>query len=127
MSRTKTIVATSVQRIKPYIKPTLYIIGGFFLLYIAIFILTRKEKMPAELQATIDSLAKTNQILVEHQEQLDSTIRVYQTEVSNIDIKVDHIKEKTIIIKEFYHEQSQAVNSYTPTQVDFFFKQRYNY
>jgi len=31
------------------------------------------------------------------------------------------------IIKEYYHEVSQQVNNYTPTELDSFFKARYNY
>ena len=83
--------------------------------------------MPANLQATIDSLTNANKELVERQKQIDSTIKVYETEVQHVDTKIGDIKEKTTIIREYYHEQAQAVSTYTPTQVDSFFKARYNY
>ncbi len=44
-----------------------------------------------------------------------------------IDNQVDNIKEKTTIIREYYHEIGQQAAQYTPTQVDSFFKARYNY
>lgn len=83
--------------------------------------------MPAELQATIDSLTNVNKTLVERQKQIDSTIQLYETQVKEVDNKIDHIKEKTTVIREYYHEQSQAASSYTPNQIDSFFKQRYGY
>ena len=83
--------------------------------------------MPADLQATIDSLTNANIKLIEHQKQIDSTIKVYEAEVKEVDNQIDHIKEKTTIIREYYHEQSQAASSYTPTQVDSFFRNRYGY
>jgi len=110
-----------------YKKQIAYIIVGLFLLYGIIWIVTRKPQMPADLQATIDSLTNVNKQLIEHQKQIDSTIHVYETEVKQIDYAVDHIKEKTTIIKEYYHDVSQQVEHYDATQVDSFFKTRYNY
>jgi predicted phage-related endonuclease len=83
--------------------------------------------MPKEYKDAIDALTKANKELVEHQKQLDSTIQVYKNEVKQVDNQIDNIKEKTTIIREYYHEQSVAANNYTPTQVDSFFKARYNY
>ena len=58
---------------------------------------------------------------------IDSSIKVYETEVKAIDFQVDNIKEKTTIIREFYHEKSTAASTYNSTQIDSFFKARYNY
>ena len=110
-----------------YKQPILYVIVGLFVLYGFIWITTRKPQMPADLQATIDSLTNANKELVERQKQIDSTIHVYETEVHKIDNQIDHVKEKTTIIKEYYHEISQQVENYDATQVDSFFKARYNY
>jgi hypothetical protein len=102
-------------------------IGGLIFLYLFILLVTPKPGMPADIKATIDSLTAVNKQLIEHQKQIDSTIAVYEEEVNQIDYQVDHIKEKTTIVREYYHEQSQQVSQYTPTQVDSFFKARYNY
>ena len=83
--------------------------------------------MPAEIKATIDSLNVVNKQLIERQKQIDSTIAVYEDEVDQIDNQVDNIKEKTTIIREYYHEVGQKAEQYTPTQVDSFFKARYGY
>jgi hypothetical protein len=110
-----------------YKKQIVYVIVGLFLLYGIIWITTRKPQMPADLQATIDSLTNANKVLIEHQKQIDSTITVYETEVKQVDHQIDNIKEKTTIIKEYYHDVSQQVEHYDVTQVDSFFKARYNY
>jgi hypothetical protein len=44
-----------------------------------------------------------------------------------LDYAISNVKEKETVIKEYYHEVSDKVNNYTPTQVDSFFKARYNY
>jgi hypothetical protein len=110
-----------------YKKQIAYVIVGLFLLYGIIWVATRKPQIPADIKATIDSLTNINKALIEHQKQIDSTIHVYEAEVKQVDNQIDNIKEKTTIIKEYYHEQSQQVNNYTPTELDSFFKARYNY
>ena len=116
-----------LELLNKYKKQIAYVIVGLFLLYGIIWITTRKPQMPADIKATIDSLTNVNKQLIEHQKQIDSTIHVYEAEVKQVDDKIDNVKEKTTIIKEYYHEQSQQVNNYTPTELDSFFKARYNY
>lgn len=105
----------------------LYGIGALIVLYGLIYVFTPKPQMPAEYKAIIDSLTVANKELEAKQLKIDSSIQVYETEVKAIDFQVDHIKEKTTIIREFYHEQSAAASTYTPTQIDSFFRNRYNY
>lgn len=110
-----------------YKKQILYTIVGLFVLYGIIWIATRKPQMPADLKATIDSLTNANKVLVERQKQIDSTIQVYETEVNKVDYQIDHIKTQTTIVNKYYNDLGQQVDSYKPTQVDSFFKQRYSY
>ncbi len=112
---------------KDFFKYALYGAIALFALYGLIFIITAKTNMPADIKATIDSLNAVNKQLIERQKQIDSTIAVYEAEVNQIDNQVDNIKEKTTIIREYYHEIGQQAAQYTPTQVDSFFKARYNY
>jgi hypothetical protein len=105
----------------------LYVIGGLIVLYGLIYLFTAKPQMPVEYKAVIDSLTVANKELEAKQLKIDSSIHVYESEVKAIDFQVDHIKEKTTIIREFYHEQSAAASNYNTTQIDSFFKARYNY
>lgn len=120
-------VATFVNENKGKAKIGLYIIGGLILLFGIIWLTTRQPQMPADIKATIDSLTNVNKQLVEHQRQIDSTISAYEAEVDKVDYELDHIKEKTTIVREYYHEVSNQAEQYTPTQVDSFFKARYKY
>ena len=124
---TKKELVDFIQQNKSKGKIGLYIIGGLLVLFGLLWITTRKPQMPADVKATIDSLTNINKQLIEHQKQIDSTIDAYKAEVKQVDNQIDHIKEKTTIIREYYHEVSQQTEQYTPTQVDSFFKNRYKY
>ena len=116
-----------LELLNKYKKQIAYVIVGLFLLYGVIWITTRKPQIPADLKATIDSLTNVNKALIIMQKQIDSNIHVYEAEVKQVDHQINNVKEKTTIIKEYYHEQIQQVNNYTPTELDSFFKAKYNY
>lgn len=116
-----------LELLNKYKKQIAYVIVGLFVLYGFIWLTTRKPQIPADIKATIDSLINVNKQLIEHQKQIDSTIHVYEAEIHKVDLEIHNIKEKTTVIKEYYHEISQQVNHFTPTQVDSFFKARYSY
>ena len=116
-----------LELLNKYKKQIAYTIVGLFLLYGIIWLATRKPQIPADIKATLDSLNNVNKVLIEHQKQIDSTIHVYEAEVHKVDFEINNIKEKTTIIKEYYHDVSQQVDHYNATQVDSFFKTRYNY
>jgi hypothetical protein len=105
----------------------LYVVIGLLAILGILWVTTRQPQMPINIKATIDSLSAINKQLLERQKQIDSTIAVYETEINQIDNQVDNIKEKTTIVREYYHEVGQQSGKYTPTQVDSFFKARYNY
>ena len=116
-----------VRKNEPKIKLGLYIIISLLLILGILWITTRKPQIPPDIKATIDSLTNINKQLIEKQKQIDSTITVYETKVNEVDFQIDNIKEKTTIVREYYHEVGQQASKYTPTQIDSFFKARYNY
>jgi hypothetical protein len=113
--------------IKPYLKIALYVLIGLVVMYGMIYIFTPKPQMPTDYKNAIDSLKADNVALRNKQKQADSAISSYQKQISNLDNAISNIKVKETIIKEYYHEVSGKVGKYTPTQVDSFFKARYNY
>lgn len=116
-----------IEKIKPYIKPASYAILALIFLYIIAVLATRKPQIPIEYKQTLDSLTKANAILQQKQIKLDSAISTYETEVEQIDVQIDNIKEKTTIVKEYHHEVIERVNHYDASEIDSFFKARYNY
>ncbi len=116
-----------IDFITKYKRELAYVVGGLLFLYAFLWITTRKPQMPAEYKAVIDSLSNANKVLLAKQQQIDSTIEVYEQKVEQVDFQIDNIKEKTTVVREYYHEVGQQTGKYTPTQVDSFFKARYNY
>lgn len=88
---------------------------------------TNQPSIPGDLKAKIDSLSKLDKQFAAQQLKLDSSLKTNEEYIKNLDTKISNIKEKITIIREYYHEQIQVVNNYTPTQVDSFFKARYKY
>lgn len=129
--RTPRAIATQtiayVQENQSKIKIGLYVILGFILMYGLIWLTTPKPTMPANLKATIDSLVKVNAELTARQDFIDSTIGVYEMKADRVDVSIDNVKKKIVTMRKQYKDQVQVVSNYTPTQVDSFFKARYNY
>ena len=96
-------------------------------LYFLILLATRKPQLPVEVQAKLDSLTQVTLQLRADQVKYDSIVESQERVVEELNTQIHSTKEKITIIKEYYHEQSQAVSKYTPTQVDSFFKSRYGY
>jgi hypothetical protein len=117
----------AITKPKSYIKEILIVILSLILVYGVIFLTTKKEHIPVEVQTKIDSLTKVNAVLVQKQQDIDSILKTFEFKIKQVDARVDNIKERTIIIRKYYHTQSQAASTYTPTQIDSFFRQRYNY
>jgi hypothetical protein len=105
----------------------LNIMSGVALLYILIWILTFKPQMPVEYRQAIDSLSKTNKLLIEKQQELEEAIGTYEIELHSIDSDVNALEDKKTEINNYYGEMSKKATDYTPTQVDSFFKARYLY
>ena len=111
----------------PIVKIIQYIAIVIIVLYSAIQLLTSKREISGDFKAQLDSLQKVTVALQKQQKSYDSTISLEEEKIKELDYQIDHVKEKTTIIKEYYHEQSKAADSYTPTQLDSFFAKRYGY
>jgi len=104
-----------------------YIAVGIIILYLSIQLFTTKREISSNFKAQLDSLQKVTVALQKQQKSYDSIISSEEQKIKELDYQIDNIKEKTTIIKEYYHEQSKAADSYTPTQLDSFFAKRYGY
>jgi hypothetical protein len=111
----------------PIVKIIQYIAIVIIVLYFAIQLLTSKREISGDFKAQLDSLQKVTVALQKQQKSYDITISLEEEKIKELDYQIDHVKEKTTIIKEYYHEQSKAADSYTPTQLDSFFAKRYGY
>jgi len=87
----------------------------------------KKYKPDTTLINRIDSLEKANTALQQQILKYDSINAELETKVSEVDYRINNIKEKTTIIKEYYKDKKQETAKFTPTQLDSFFKDRYKY
>lgn len=120
-------VSTTINNYLHIVKYIAYIAIGIVVLYLAILIFTIKSKLPIDIQKKLDSLEIITKRLVIQQHEYDITIKSQQAIIDQLDFQIENVKEKTTIIKEYYHEQSKAVDNYTSTQLDSFFAKRYGY
>lgn len=108
-------------------KTFLYIVVGLVVVYLMIYFFTPKQQMPLEYKHAIDSLNRSNAELIAKQKQIDSAISTYNHHIDSIDIAINNLDTKKTEIHNHYGEMGKKAGKYTPTQIDSFFKARYNY
>jgi peptidoglycan hydrolase CwlO-like protein len=113
--------------IKKYWKITSYVIGGLIIMYWMIYLFTPKPNIPSNYINTIDSLTKENNNIKKQQDSLINTVKINLEKVAELQYKINNIKERIIITREYYHNTQQQVDKYNNSQLDSFFKKRYNY
>jgi uncharacterized protein YxeA len=115
----------------PSNKTLLIILGMVLVIILAVVIFTnlpaKKEESTEFIKKQVDSLAKANAELQVKHAALDSTSKIYQDALLDLDWKVHNIGRDKTIIREYYREKVKQPANYTPKQVDSFFKKRYNY
>jgi vacuolar-type H+-ATPase subunit I/STV1 len=113
--------------VKAHFKLILEIGLGLFLLYWILFFLTPKVEMGAESKRQIDSLNTYIKDVEKEQKVLDEKIGGYNHEVNLVESRIEKIKTQKETIKEIYHEKISSVNTYTDSQLDSFFTNRYGF
>ena len=102
-------------------------IGGVFILYWMVFILTPDVKMLESQQKRINDL---NYLIIQkekEQKKLSVEIANFNAQIKILDSNINRIKGEKIIIKEIYYEKVNNVDNYTDAQLDSFLAKRYNY
>jgi len=112
--------------LKGHYKTILIFLGGLFLLYWVIFVLTPKVGMDASEKTKIDSLNNTIKEIYKEQQKLDSVIEGFNEKIDEVDNHIDKIKSQKTIVKEIYHEKINRAGNYTEPQLDSFFSARYH-
>jgi hypothetical protein len=104
-------------------------IVALFVIFILIFIFTIKPKLiePSIFQDQINDLKEENVQIKDEQTKISEITDMYNRRIDSLNLRIDSVKEKTVVIKKYYHEKIQEVNSYNDTDVDNFLKNRYEY
>ena len=80
-----------------------------------------------DLKNKLDALDQKSKQLEQTQLKYDSLIAVQQGIVKDLDFRINNIKEKTTIIREYYKEKAAKVDSFSINQLDSFFRNKYQY
>jgi len=115
------------EYVSKYGKTALYVIGGLIVMYLMIYVFTPKPQLPLEYKHALDSLNRANAELVAKQKQIDSAIASYQSQIYDLDYAIGNIQTKKTEIINHYQVLGGKVSNYEPSQVDSFFRSRYNY
>ena len=117
----------NMEFIKKYWKLFIGIVGGLFLLYLIIFMLTPKPDMSELDKYKLEQLDKDINLLIENQKKLDKQIEGYKKELSHIDSTISKVQNQKVIIKEYYKEQGDKISEMKPSEIDKLFHERYKY
>lgn len=116
---------------KPSNRTLLIILGVILLAILGVLIFTKTPSKKAEptdfIKQQVDSLAKANADLQVKHAELDSIAKTYQVQIYDLDWKLSNVGHDKTIIREYYRDKVKEPATYTPKQVDSFFKKRYNY
>lgn len=99
--------------------------GGLFLLYWVIFVLTPRSTMSKEDMSKLDSLTNVVNQINKEQIVLETKIESVNKEVDKIDNDISKIKTNKEKIGKKYHEEIIRVDMYTDPEIDSFFSNRY--
>lgn len=105
------------------------VVGCLLLLYLLMFIFTKRDKRVdnQDIKKKIDSLNLVNERLVVKQRELDSMTQEYDVKLQEIDERIETIKGRKVIIREYYNNQIDKSKRFTVNQADSFLRDRYNY
>lgn len=105
------------------------VVGVLIVIYLLLIIFTKRDKRVdnQDIKKRIDSLNLVNERLVIKQKELDSMTQEYDVKLQEIDERIETIKSRKVIIREYYNNQIDKSKRFTVNQADSFLKDRYNY
>ena len=113
-----------------YLKYFLIGIGVVIGVVILVKIMTPKVVLPqeeTELVKKLEDLEKNNLELIKKQIEIDSINVSYEERIQELETKIMDVGQSRVIIQKIYSDKIQKSKKSTPSEVDSFFKQRYNY
>ena len=96
-----------------------------FLIYWIFFKSNPNADLAKQTYDKIDSLNHNIDSVEAENKKLDKQIDKYTNDISGLDSSIDKIKNERTTIKEIYHEKIISVDTFSSTQIDKFFADRY--
>lgn len=125
-------MSTVISSIKQFfcekkVKSIVYFLLVVCSIYCFMFIIHKRPIENGDFSERLEELDLKTKKLEQLQKQYDTLISAQNVKLQGLDDKIVNIKEKTTIVREYYHEVIKNVDNYNSNQVDSFFKNRYNY
>lgn len=113
----------------PWIKYVFEGLGAILIIYCIVLVCTPRPRLVDSkiIYQKIDSLGKANNALMRENRHLDSVTVELKNQLDTVNIKLNNIQGVKILTKEYYHDLIEKSKTYTPSQIDSFFKNRYKY
>ena len=104
-------------------------LGVFVGIVILLNIIIPKPKMTdtSDFEKQIEDLKNVNIELIKKQIVLDSTNAQYEQRIEEIENRLMDVGQSKIVIQKIYSDKIQKSKTSSPSDLDSFFKQRYNY
>lgn len=115
------------KKTKIILKEIGLILGVSILLGVLFSLITHSDKVSNGALDKIDSLQKVNDSLVIAKDSLDSVRTIHLKQIDSLTMVIDTIESKVKIVRVYYNKKAGEVAKYTPSELDTFFKIRYNY
>jgi hypothetical protein len=113
-----------------YAKYALIGLGIVIGVIILVNVLTPKVVLPQdtkELQKKIEDLEANNLELIKKQIEFDSLTAQYDARIEDIENRLTDVGTSRVVIQKVYSDKITKSRTSTPSDLDTFFKQRYNY
>ena len=113
-----------------YAKYALIGLGIVIGVIILVNVLTPKVVLPQdtkELQKKIEDLEANNLELIKKQIEFDSLTVQYDARIEEIEARLTDVGTSRVVIQKIYSDKITKSKTSTPSDLDTFFKQRYNY
>jgi hypothetical protein len=113
-----------------YAKYALIGLGIVIGVIILVNVLTPKVVLPQdtkELQKKIEDLEANNLELIKKQIEIDSLTAQYDARIEEIEARLTDVGTSRVVIQKIYSDKITKSKTSTPSDLDTFFKQRYNY
>ena len=104
-------------------------LGVFVGLIVLLNVVIPKPKMTdtSEFEKQIEQLKNENLELIKKQIVLDSSNADYERRIQDIELKLTDLGQSKIIIQKIYSDKINKSKDATPSDLDTFFRKRYNY
>ena len=97
------------------------------LIYLVIWVTTKKPEMSELDKYKLDELNQGIELIIENQKKLDVKIEEYKQKLNKIDSTIAKVKNEKILITNIYKNKREEISKMNTSEIDKLFHKRYEY